>query len=213
MYDNWKEQEKGKITSASSEKTLKTGMNLFGQGASALGAAGITDLFMGPMQAGRAKAGSEVQFWIDKTFSPITNELRYLGGRIESIWGEFFYENRAGGFIGKNLGMGFGALAGFYLPGGPLLWSALFGIGGEVIGLFTQAAASDPEAPPGGYNFGPVFGADPFSAYITEQDMPSPEDEPIDIIYDRTGPTIMAQNLTLRVASRIARKIGEMSWI
>ena len=203
MYDNWKEQEKGKITSASSEKTLKTGMNLFGQGASALGAAGITDLFIGPTQAGRAKAKSEVQFWMDKTFSPITNELRYFGGKLEAEWGEFYYKYRMGGEIGRYVGWGVGALAGFYLPGGPVLWAALFGEAGYFVGIITQAATEE-EAQ--------------FPFFIDQAGLPyipstKEEDEPVDIIYDRTGPTIMAQNLTLRVASRIARKIGEMSWI
>ena len=203
MYDSWKEQEKGKIMSQASEEAITRGISVFGQTTAGLG---VSQMISAPMQAGRGKVQSDVQFWIDKTFSPITNELRFFGNKIESDWAPFFYRNRMGGAIGRGIGTVAGAIAGFYLPGGPLLWSVLFGSVGEMTGIFTQEGFTDPQAPPGGYSFGPVFGADPFVTFTPPADKP-----PDEIIYDRSGITINTREAIVRGGNEFA--IAYHHWI
>ena len=178
MYSNWKEQEKNKITKEQAEKERHQ-LKSFGKVSSAV--ALVSEPFTRGMQIGRAKSQSDIDFWINKTFSPITNELRFFGNRIASEWGQFFYENRLGATVGTTIGMGLGFIAGYFLPGGPALWSTLFGSVGNFTGAVTQEAITNPQGTTPYYN----MSDNTFGNFSLQP--PDKKEEIEEIIYDRSG--------------------------
>lgn len=136
MFEEWQDEETKKTLKEQGEKINKV-VSIGGGISQGLGALGIMRK-QTAFAAGQAKFYSELEFQLDKAFSPLTNELRYFQGQLEAQWGDFYYRNRLGGAIGTGIGQAGGFIAGFYLPGGPLLWSTLFGVAGGLIGTIIQ---------------------------------------------------------------------------
>ena len=102
----------------------------------------IQELFnFGPMSAastwrdiGRRKVRQEIEFGINKLFEPFIADFNAFQGTMETLFGPFWYETRVGRAVGETIGGGIGYVAGFFLPGGPLLWQPIFGWLGGLLG-------------------------------------------------------------------------------
>ena len=72
-------------------------------------------------------------------FAPLTRDVAAFTGGVRNLFEDFFHQNRLGGEIGTIAGNAAGFIAGFILPGGPLLWSQIFGFLGTGVGTFVEA--------------------------------------------------------------------------
>lgn len=121
--------------------------------------ANITAIVRGPQAAAQAELGRTVETF----FAPFLADASAFTGGVRNLFEPFYYTNRFGGMVGGAVGGGAGFLLGFILPGGPLIWSSIFGWVGEHVGTFIQGALSaeiiHPDVPG---SPGEIFPDDPF---------------------------------------------------
>lgn len=137
MFEDWKEEKKSAIVSESTEKAISKGLTVFGKVSGASDSLGIYNPMEGALR-GAAAGRSLIDHYINKTFSPVVNELRFFSNQMAVGFDAFFYQNKEGAALGQAIGGGFGFIAGFYLPGGPAVWTMLFGAAGSALGAGIQ---------------------------------------------------------------------------
>ena len=114
---------------------------------------------------GYASYQAEFQHNIDAWAAPWTAFWRNYRSTLEQDFGSYYYENRAGGYIGKQIGGGLGWIVGLWFPPLQPLFTELFGELGHFLGTFISSAwTSDvvhPDIPgsPGDTN---RYGDDPY---------------------------------------------------
>ena len=106
----------------------------------------IQELFsFGPMAnlttaftTGTNVARTELENLLGTAFAPLVRDINAFTGSVRNLFEGYYYKNRLGGAIGEGIGQAAGFIVSFYLPGGPLLWSQLFGVAGSFLGTFVQ---------------------------------------------------------------------------
>ena len=89
---------------------------------------------------GQAAYQAEFQHNIDAWAAPWTSFWRNYRSTLEQDFGSYYYENRAGGYIGKQVGGGIGWLIGLWFPPLQPLFTELFGELGHFLGTFISSA-------------------------------------------------------------------------
>jgi len=136
MVERLKEQDK----QASKVLSLFPIQELFNCGPMA----NLNATFTSGIQVARTELSNELA----RAFAPLTRDVAAFTGGVRNLFEDFFFENRAGGLIGTSIGQALGFLAGFILPGGPLVWSQLFGAAGGFLGTFVQGSTGPADHPP-----------------------------------------------------------------
>ena len=87
---------------------------------------------------------AEFQHGLDEWSAPWTAFWRDQRSNLEGMFGPYYYQNRMGGYIGKQVGGAIGWIVGLWFPALQPLFVELFGEAGGFLGTFIQAAATGP---------------------------------------------------------------------
>jgi len=152
LFEEWKEEGKTKALDEIAASKVAQGLNAFGTVTGAVQSTGL--LSVGMKQDAISFAKSELEFGLKQLFAPILGEFYNWQGNLQDLFGAYYLRNRAGGLIGETLGGIGGFIAGFFLPGGPILWSNIFSWLGGFVGPFIQEFGT-----PGGWDHPDIPGS------------------------------------------------------
>lgn len=96
---------------------------------------------------GQASYQAEFQHNIDEWAAPWTSYWRNYRADLENLYGSWYYENRAGGYIGRQVGGAIGWVIGLWFPALQPLFTQLFGEFGGLIGTLLSGWAADVDHP------------------------------------------------------------------
>lgn len=88
---------------------------------------------------GQDSYAAEFQHDIDAWSAPWTSYWRNNRAQLEGTFGKFYYDNRMGGYIGKQVGGAIGWIVGLWFPALQPLFTELFGELGGLLGTFLSA--------------------------------------------------------------------------
>ena len=135
-FDRWTSEEMQKRLKEQDEKASKT---------LALGSTIESFINIGPMASVMRGGGTaadaarkELGNILGSAFAPILSDIGAAARGWETLFSDFYYENRLGGLIGESIGQIGGFILGLYLPGPPGLWGDIFGWLGNTLGTFIQ---------------------------------------------------------------------------
>ena len=94
-----------------------------------------------PYDVGQASFKAEFQHTIDEWAAPWTSYWGNYRADLERLYGSWYYENRAGGYIGRQVGGAIGWVIGLWFPALQPLFTELFGELGGLIGTLLSGWA------------------------------------------------------------------------